>query len=431
MGNRCCTERKEVKKKKAYTPEELKAFVPGPIPEGIGSIDEIATQFRETLLRNGSCIVCIASGTKLEGQDSGDLVKAVAPRLVSEFGKHAVFVTSGLSGGQEVFAKNCGEDTSQLWNVCPDTTTSGYGVGTDLEAGKDKAENSDIFANIGDIYLTIEGGPRVANEISIAHERGAIILPLIRTGGASSGMFEFPPQALEKLEVATANQWALLGNKEASVEDFVEAVIDIGKGLINVKTEVHEETKAISTKWKSAALHLKMAGAVVGTMKTTTGFSATEALGVASVQEAEDMEMEAIMSTWKPRGNRGRALRSTEDTPVVVDVVEASEEFTAPPPPAINTEVEVVPLRSAATAAPPPPPPPEPLKEEDHLTEATSVLDEIAESRKRMEARLEAKQLQVEKATTSLQAVLRGKMARKAFLRLKASKAAASQEAQA
>eukprot|EP00913_Durusdinium_trenchii_P029220 g27393.t1 len=74
-----------------------------------------------------------------------------------------------------------------------------------------------LLASIGDIYITIEGGQDVAEQASgfknrvglvdvkldpiqanAAFSRGAAVIPVICTGGASSGMFHFPAAALKK-----------------------------------------------------------------------------------------------------------------------------------------------------------------------------------------------------------------------------------------
>merc|ERR1712054_79572 len=104
----------------------------------------------------------------------GALVKALARRLDQALPtSRAVFVTEGLPGVQETFARHCG-DGSRVWNVLPNGSASSYsGIGRDIHAGANMEERKHIFASVGDIYVTFEGGPSVAQEAKIASTRGA------------------------------------------------------------------------------------------------------------------------------------------------------------------------------------------------------------------------------------------------------------------
>lgn len=190
---------------------------------------EEAAKVRKTMGK-GLC-VCILGSTKFSGSDSEDLVKALGGELAKSVdASQAFFVTGGMEGVQECFAKSCG-DGSNVWNLLPVGESSKYGVGTDVHAGANLEERKAIFGQLGDVYITIEGGPGVSQEAKAAHDRGATILPLIRSGGASSGMFEFPKAALERPDCATEEQWSLLQNKEAQVEKSAQAVVAVVQKL--------------------------------------------------------------------------------------------------------------------------------------------------------------------------------------------------------
>lgn len=190
---------------------------------------EEAAKVRKTMGK-GLC-VCILGSTKFEASDSEDLVKA----LGSEFAKsvdaaQAFFVTGGMGGVQECFAKNCG-DGSNVWNLLTVGESGKYGVGTDAHAGTSLEEKRAVFGQLGDVYITVEGGPGVSQLAKAAHERGASIIPLTRSGGASSGMFDFPKAALERPDCATEEQWSLLQNKGAKVEESAQAVVAVVQKL--------------------------------------------------------------------------------------------------------------------------------------------------------------------------------------------------------
>jgi len=191
---------------------------------------EAARQLRSQLGQD-SCIICILGGTEFRGADSEALVQAMAPKLEAALGSQAKFVTGGMAGVQETFAQHCG-DGSRVWNLLPVGQSSGFGRGTDINAGADLEERMAIFGLVGDIYITVEGGPGVSKEASAAHARGAAVVPLRRTGGASDGMFGFPQRALLKPAFATEEQWSLLANKDVLVNESAAALAAIVQACV-------------------------------------------------------------------------------------------------------------------------------------------------------------------------------------------------------
>jgi len=94
------------------------------------------------------------------------------------------------------------------------------------------AQRQEVMGLMGDLYITVEGGQGVAKEALSAAERGVPVLPLMRTGGASSGMFDFPRAALERPSCASERQWELLRNEDASVEDSADALAAIAASWV-------------------------------------------------------------------------------------------------------------------------------------------------------------------------------------------------------
>jgi len=188
---------------------------------------EAAQRLRKEL-GDPSCIVCILGGTKFQGEESEALVKAAAKELSTARGDDVKFVTGGMAGVQETFAKHCG-DGSRVSHLLPVGESSGFGTGTDIHAGADLEERKAIFGQLGNIYVTVEGGPGVSQEARAGHERGAAVIPLRRTGGASGGMFDFPAAALEKPTFATDEEWDLLGRKDASTDESAAALAAVVK----------------------------------------------------------------------------------------------------------------------------------------------------------------------------------------------------------
>jgi len=168
--------------------------------------------------------ICILGSTEFKGATTQELVACLASQLDELSMKQVCFITGGRTGVQQTFAENCRPD-AKLWNLVPTGHQSEFCQGQDLHVGNDRSESADVFAKIGDIYITFEGGPGVAREATTALEGGAAVVPMRCTGGASSGMFNFP-----KLDCPcniNHEQWALLGNCNASVQDVATAAVAI------------------------------------------------------------------------------------------------------------------------------------------------------------------------------------------------------------
>jgi len=169
-------------------------------------------------------IVCILGGTAISKPDTQETVKELADTLSARVGSRAVFMTGGMAGVQKAFADSCPEHMP-LFHLTPFGEKSNFDMGQDVHAGASLAERKDVYGLLGDLYITIEGGPGVAGEAKAAAERGAAVIPLIRSGGASAGMFDFPAGALNKPAWALEPQWSLLSKEEAANKEVATAMV--------------------------------------------------------------------------------------------------------------------------------------------------------------------------------------------------------------
>eukprot|EP00446_Apocalathium_sp_SHHI-4_P057614 CAMPEP_0177296976 /NCGR_PEP_ID=MMETSP0368-20130122/2713_1 /TAXON_ID=447022 ORGANISM="Scrippsiella hangoei-like, Strain SHHI-4" /NCGR_SAMPLE_ID=MMETSP0368 /ASSEMBLY_ACC=CAM_ASM_000363 /LENGTH=492 /DNA_ID=CAMNT_0018755145 /DNA_START=72 /DNA_END=1551 /DNA_ORIENTATION=- len=174
--------------------------------------------------------ICILGGTAFHDPVSEALTAELSRRLSAQFGEEVIFVTGGMKGVQEVFANNC--LTPGLYHLVPIGQASGF-PGQDVEVGADLDQRKKVFGKFGDIYITIEGGPGVAQEARDAFERGAAVVPMIRTGGASEGKMNFPAGALEAPPFVAPEHWELLKSKEASVEESANAAVEIVGAILS------------------------------------------------------------------------------------------------------------------------------------------------------------------------------------------------------
>mmetsp|Transcript_31440 Transcript_31440/g.74985 ORF Transcript_31440/g.74985 Transcript_31440/m.74985 type:complete len:224 (-) Transcript_31440:107-778(-) len=169
-------------------------------------------------------IVCIVGGTSFQNPISEALVTNLGAALRR---LPAVFVTGGLQGVQERFAASCNDSSSHLFHLLPFGQHSDFAHGSDLHAGRDLDERKDVFGKLGDLYITVEGGPGVAKEAATASQRKAAVIPLICTGGASSGLFDFPKQCLERPTWAPEHLWGRL--RKADPTQAAQAVADLAQ----------------------------------------------------------------------------------------------------------------------------------------------------------------------------------------------------------
>lgn len=201
---------------------------------------EAAARLRREI--GDSPCVCILGGTAFYKAGSEELVTAVARQLAQRVGPRAVIVTGGMPGVQkafaEAFAEQCSDGT-RLFQLVPQGQQNPYGVGEALHAGANLEQRRDAFGLLGDIYLTVEGGPGVAAEARAAVARGARVLPLMRTGGASAGMYEFPAEALARPPNVSAEHWVAIHSSDAPVLEASAAVVAVLDSFIADCDERH------------------------------------------------------------------------------------------------------------------------------------------------------------------------------------------------
>jgi len=172
--------------------------------------------------------ICLLGGATSREPHTKAVVEAIAARLAPILPSNAVVLTGGLPGIQETMATTLAlHGFTRVVNLVHLGHISGY-AGEDLVAGMDAAERRQVLGRVGDVYICIEGGPGVAEEAQIAHARGAVVLPLPCSGGASAGAFGFPQKALERPRFASPEDWAALKDPQRAAE----ATVDILRGAL-------------------------------------------------------------------------------------------------------------------------------------------------------------------------------------------------------
>jgi len=79
----------------------------------------------------------------------------------------------------------------------------------------------------------VEGGPGTTDEALRALPHGSILIPVVRTGGAAGGMFDFPPCA--KPDCVDPVDWALLSDTAPPPAAVGDAVARIVKACLGAR----------------------------------------------------------------------------------------------------------------------------------------------------------------------------------------------------
>lgn len=175
--------------------------------------------------------ICFLGGSSILGGEARELIKIIAEKLAASFGERAAFITSGMPAIQKALVKHC-HNGARVWNLVPLGHESGLEGSRDIHAGSSSMLCRETLVQLGDIYISVEGGPEVAKQAEQVHGRGAGIVPLVRAGGASSGMFGFPREALERPKFASEDQWKLLGDTEAPLSAAADAAVSLVEAYI-------------------------------------------------------------------------------------------------------------------------------------------------------------------------------------------------------
>ena len=172
----------------------------------------------------GAFNVGIIGSTAFYGADSEALTAAIGAELARVEG--LALVTGGMQAVQDVMGRawlgSRSADGGGLFHLSPVGYAEKLPHGVTLDSGADLAERRIVFAAVCPVYLVVEGGPGTTDEGQRALANGATLIPIVRTGGAASGMFDFP--ACVKPGCVADADWAVLSDKAPSPADVAAGV---------------------------------------------------------------------------------------------------------------------------------------------------------------------------------------------------------------
>lgn len=295
----------------AAAPSALPPRKNNAVPAGLPAAAEAIAQSLPAGLR-----VCILGGQQFQDPDTEALVAATGRAFAARLSGTAVVLTGGMPGVQRTFAEALGPDFPALVNLLPEGQASNFGVGRDVPCGACLDERMQIFGQLGQVYITFEGGPGVAKEARAAYERGALVLPVPSTGGASGGKFDFPAGALQRPPCVPEALWAclLVKGPPSVTADAIVAIIISHLERIAPVTSSAESPTASSTPaavlcepnasdeaapylritWSGVAVAAATAAATAAHTTATKGQAAATAAATAAAAAAHSEHLKAM-----------------------------------------------------------------------------------------------------------------------------------------
>eukprot|EP00933_Yihiella_yeosuensis_P035870 TRINITY_DN29508_c3_g1_i1.p1 TRINITY_DN29508_c3_g1~~TRINITY_DN29508_c3_g1_i1.p1 ORF type:complete len:463 (+),score=112.64 TRINITY_DN29508_c3_g1_i1:3-1391(+) len=209
--------------------------------------------------------VRILGSSTFQGEESEELTKLIAEQFAKVLSPKTVFITSGRTGVEQGFVHHLQESTKELGsnlrvlNLICQGETSSIKLGKAMQVGSaTAAERRQILSQIADVYVTIEGGPGTSEEIRLANARGAAVVALQRSGGASAGLFGVPQDVLEQPVGANPDAWRLLADDAAELKASAEAAAQCVHWHLN-KVDSSGRPRRMSIRTQRATADAKLA----------------------------------------------------------------------------------------------------------------------------------------------------------------------------
>jgi predicted Rossmann-fold nucleotide-binding protein len=158
-------------------------------------------------------------------------------RLLADI-RGLVLITGGVEGvgeavGRGYFraAREAGLEP-RVFHVLPDGEEA-WDYGETHFAGAEMSERREVLARLAGVYLMVEGGPGTVHEAEVAAARGAVILPVGRSGGHAGGLYPRTsrPAAVDEMT------WAVLGSPAATPEAAAVAAVRAVKACLRLGTD--------------------------------------------------------------------------------------------------------------------------------------------------------------------------------------------------
>jgi len=197
------------------------------------TVDEAVT--RVNRLMGETPRLCVLSGREEPAcAESRLLLKLLARSLPVSLGAEVVLVLGGCSPEVDRALLDHCSGQMDLWSVDPPTDDGGADdVRTAaLSSSMDSAGRRGVLARIADVYMVLDSSPDVADQLRVAQQRGAFIVPLARTGCDSLVNLGVPATALQRPSWVPGEIWSALTQPGDSVVDAVAAAVSVITGWL-------------------------------------------------------------------------------------------------------------------------------------------------------------------------------------------------------
>jgi hypothetical protein len=170
--------------------------------------------------------VVVIGSTSFWHNESPATCSAIGWRLATI--RDLVLVTGGMTGigegvGRSFFEARAKEAReSDVFHVLPHGCKR-WDYGVTLFAGSDMAERREVLGRLSQLYVAVEGGPGTVHEGRVALHRGAVVVPIGRSGGYAGDLYP----AVCCPAFAPEQSWRLLGSSGATPEQVGQAVYEI------------------------------------------------------------------------------------------------------------------------------------------------------------------------------------------------------------
>ncbi len=175
------------------------------------------------LLPHGPRVIVIGSTSFWHAQSERTCIEI--GRLLAAI-PNLSLITGGVEGVGETTSRSFfqsrleTEQEPRVYHVLPQGEES-WDFGQTYFAGRDMTQRREILARLGKVYLAVEGGPGTVHEAEVAARRGALIIPVGRSGGHSAVLYS----QLERPAAVDEKVWGVLGSGSSEPAGTAEAAV--------------------------------------------------------------------------------------------------------------------------------------------------------------------------------------------------------------
>jgi len=90
-------------------------------------------------------------------------------------------------------------------------------------------QRREVLGRLANIYIAIEGGPGTAHEARVACARGALVIPIGRSGGVANELY----MEMSRPDFAFESAWDGLSHAATTPVDAARAAFEIANGFFN------------------------------------------------------------------------------------------------------------------------------------------------------------------------------------------------------